>query len=240
VVSTGSEIVKFGVTQPFACSYLPDRQEQLLVYIPEQEQHAQSYSKLIQAGFRRSGDQIYRPHCAQCNKCESIRVQVEHFKASKSQKRILNKNADLTCRMVEYGSDYFIAQRDNYYSLYSDYITERHQDGSMYPPEEKQFNDFIHSQWQSPLLLEAKLDDEVIAVAVTDKTESGFSAFYTFFNPHIAPRSLGTFMILQQIEFCQTFNLPYLYLGYQIDECRKMNYKNAFSPNQRFNGEFWV
>ena len=95
------------------------------------------------------------------------------------------------------------------------------------------------------ILVVSTLDESVNVdysqwIAVTDKTESGFSAFYTFFNPHIAPRSLGTFMILQQIEFCQTFNLPYLYLGYQIDECRKMNYKNAFSPNQRFNGEFWV
>jgi arginyl-tRNA--protein-N-Asp/Glu arginylyltransferase len=160
--------VKFGVTKPFACSYLPDREEQLLVYIPEHEQHAKSYSTLIQAGFRRSGDQIYRPHCAQCHKCESIRVQVAQFKASKSQKRILNKNADITCQMVEHGSDYFLAQRDNYYALYSEYITQRHQDGSMYPPQENQFTDFIHSQWQAPLLLEAKLGDEVIAVAVTD------------------------------------------------------------------------
>lgn len=232
--------MKFGVTQPFACSYLPDRDEQLLVFIPAKEAHAEHYSALIQAGFRRSGEQIYRPHCAQCNKCESIRVQVADFVPSKSQKRILNKNKDVTCRMVEYGSEYFLTQRENYYELYSEYINERHQDGSMYPPQESQFNDFIHSQWQAPLLLEAKLGDEVIAIAVTDKTETGFSAFYTFFNPHLAARSVGTLMILKQIEFCQTFNLPYLYLGYQIDECRKMNYKNAFTPNQRFNGEFWV
>lgn len=232
--------MKFGVTQPFACSYLPDRDEQLLVFIPTKEAHAEHYSALIQAGFRRSGEQIYRPHCAQCNKCESIRVQVADFVPSKSQKRILNKNKDVTCRMVEYGSEYFLTQRENYYALYSEYINERHKDGSMYPPQENQFNDFIHSQWQAPLLLEAKLGDEVIAIAVTDKTETGFSAFYTFFNPHLAARSVGTLMILKQIEFCQTFNLPYLYLGYQIDECRKMNYKNAFTPNQRFNGEFWV
>lgn len=232
--------MKFGVTQPFACSYLPDRQEQLLVYIPEDEAHAKNYSSLIQSGFRRSGNQVYRPHCAQCNKCESIRVLASQFTLSKSQKRILNKNTDISCKMVEHGSDYFLTQRDNYFALYSDYITQRHQDGSMYPPQEKQFTDFIHSQWQSPLLLEAKIGDDVVAVAVTDKTESGFSAFYTFFNPHLASRSLGTYMILKQIEFCQTFNLPYLYLGYQIDECRKMNYKSAFAPNQRFNGEFWV
>lgn len=232
--------MKFGVTQPFACSYLPDRDEQLLVFIPAKEAHSEHYSALIQAGFRRSGEQIYRPHCAQCNKCESIRVQVADFVPSKSQKRILNKNKDVTCRMVEYGSEYFLTQRENYYALYSEYINERHEDGSMYPPQESQFNDFIHSQWQAPLLLEAKLGDEVIAIAVTDKTETGFSAFYTFFNPHLAARSVGTLMILKQIEFCQTFNLPYLYLGYQIDECRKMNYKNAFTPNQRFNGEFWV
>lgn len=232
--------MKFGVTQPFDCSYLPNKQEQLLVYIPEEPESAVQYSKLIQSGFRRSGDQIYRPHCGVCQKCESIRVKVKQFTPSKSQKRILNKNVDVECRMVEYGSDYFKQQHANYFELYSQYITERHRDGSMFPPDEAQFNDFIYSQWQAPLLLEATIDGEVIAVAVTDETESGFSAFYTFFSPFIPQRSIGTFMILKQIEFCRTYNYAYLYLGYQIDECRKMNYKSAFVPNERFNGEFWV
>ena len=102
--------MKFGVTQPFDCSYLPDRQEQLLVYIPEESPCASHYTQLIQAGFRRSGDQIYRPHCEACQKCESIRVKVKQFKPSKSQKRILNKNLDVTCRLVKYDSEYFQQQ----------------------------------------------------------------------------------------------------------------------------------
>lgn len=232
--------MKFGVTQPFDCSYLPDRQEQLLVYIPEESPCASHYTQLIQAGFRRSGDQIYRPHCEACQKCESIRVKVKQFKPSKSQKRILNKNLDVTCRLVKYDSEYFQQQHAHYYELYSQYISERHQDGSMYPPNEVQFNDFIYSKWQAPLLLEASLNGDVIAVAVTDETETGFSAFYTFFTPFMPQRSIGTFMILKQIEFCHAYHYDYLYLGYQIDECRKMNYKSAFEPNERFNGELWA
>lgn len=232
--------MKFGVTQPFDCSYLPDKQEQLLIYVPAEKELKVPYSHLIQAGFRRSGEQIYRPHCPTCQKCQSIRVDVRQFKPSKSQKRILNKNADVQCRIVEYGSAYFNQQLAQYFDLYSQYICARHQDGSMFPPNEDQFTDFIYSQWQAPLLLEASLNGEVIAIAVTDETETGFSAFYTFFSPFMPQRSIGTYMILKQIEYSLTYDYDYLYLGYQIDECRKMNYKSAFVPNERFNGELWV
>ena len=232
--------MKFGLTQPFDCSYLDDHQEQLLVFAPDTTVQPEHYSRLIQAGFRRSGAQVYRPHCAACSQCESIRVKVNEFLPSKSQKRILNKNRDVKCRLVEHGSEYFAANFAEYFTLYCQYINERHQDGSMFPPDKSQFTDFIQCQWQALVLIEARLNNAVIAVAVTDVTQTGFSAFYTIFDPALAQRSLGTFMILQQIAFCQRNHLPYLYLGYQIDACRKMNYKEAFSPNERFNGEFWV
>lgn len=228
--------MKFGLTAEFPCSYLPDRKERLLVYVNEDIDNAQAYDRLIQAGFRRSGEQIYRPHCAQCNACKAMRINVELFKPSKGQKRIRNKNRDLNLIWRRF-SDVNMA---DYYPLYANYISERHRDGSMYPPDLQNFLSFNQCLWRDPYFLEAWLEDELVAVAITDKTHSGLSAFYTFFEPKLASRSLGKFMILAQFEQTLRLNLPYTYLGYYIADCEKMNYKNQYAGYEWFNGEYWT
>jgi arginine-tRNA-protein transferase len=226
-------ILKFGVTHPFDCSYLANKDEQLLVCMEEPENLSEHYPILIQAGFRRSGEQLYRPHCKSCSACESLRVLTHDFILSKSQKRVLSKNANISIKVLE-------GERDDYYALYERYISLAHKDGSMFPPSYDQYRNFIHCNWQSPIFIEGRINDELVGVAVTDKVENGLSALYTFFDPNMAKQSLGTFFILQQIELCKQRNLAYLYLGYQIDECAKMKYKNKFYPHQRFQLNEWV
>jgi arginine-tRNA-protein transferase len=233
--------MKFGITQPFPCNYLSNKDEQLLVHIPVADvPESKAYDKLIHSGFRRSGEQIYRPHCAQCNACQSIRVLTYDFKPTKSQKRVLRKNQDLKMVVNDANVSLLLKDTPDYFDLYARYISERHQDGSMYPPNKDNFVQFLSCEWQSPILLEAWLDNALIAVAVTDLTVMGLSAFYTYFAPEYDTRSLGTFMILQQIRLSQSKQKPYLFLGYQIDECQKMSYKTKYHPYERFNGEFWV
>lgn len=224
--------MKFGVTQSFPCSYLDNRDEQLLVCMEDSENLVGFYSDLIQVGFRRSGEQLYRPHCKQCNACESLRILVDKFIPSKSQKRVLSKNKHVVTTLVE-------EERDDYYPLYEKYISASHKDGSMYPPSYEQYRNFIHCTWQSPKFIEGRVNGELIGVAVTDTIDRGLSALYTFFDPTYAKQSLGTFFILKQIAKCQDKALPFLYLGYQIDACAKMNYKNRFFPHERFSNNKW-
>jgi arginyl-tRNA--protein-N-Asp/Glu arginylyltransferase len=225
--------MKFGVTQPFACSYLPEREEQLLVCMEPNESLGDYYSALIQAGFRRSGDQLYRPHCKTCSACESIRLLCSDFAPSKSQKRVLTKNKAIKITVSQ-------GERDDYYALYERYIGAAHKDGSMYPPSYDQYRNFIHCNWQSAMFIEGRIDDKLIGVAVTDKVNDGLSALYTFFEPDLLKQSLGTFFIMQQIQLSLSLGLPYLYLGYQIDECKKMNYKKNFYPHQRLHNNQWL
>ena len=46
------------------------------------------------------------------------------------------------------------------------------------------------------------------------------------------PSTPSTYSILWQIEQCRTLNLPWLYLGYWIEDSRKMSYKASFHPAQ--------
>ncbi|WP_100640787.1 arginyltransferase [Alteromonas facilis] len=224
--------MKFGLTQTFDCSYLPEQREQLLVYVEENEDNNAQYELLIRAGFRRSGEQIYRPHCPNCSACESLRIPVDMFKPSKSQKRILSK-----CKHLRF--TYRREGLDEHYALYDKYISERHADGSMYPPSLSQYNNFVRCSWNNPLFFEAWDGDALIAVSVVDELNEAYSALYTYFEPTLSHLSPGKLMILKMIEHAIECNKDYVYLGYQIDACQKMQYKKEFYPHERFFANQW-
>ncbi|MBU3001951.1 arginyltransferase [Paraglaciecola arctica] len=224
--------MKFGITPAFKCSYLPEQDEQLLVFMSDTQPTMSEYDFLIAAGFRRSGTQVYRPHCGSCNACESIRLPVNIFSPSKSQKRIIKRNQDLTICISN-------SDKPEYYPLYESYINQRHDDGSMYPATIEQYQGFILSPWSNALFVEIHEKDQLIGVAVTDNLATSLSALYTFFKPEEQHRSLGSFAILQQIELARSLNKPFLYLGYQIDTCQKMSYKQNFLPHERFFDNKW-
>ena len=225
---------RIGLTQEFDCSYLPNRQEQLLVILDPSCYSTDKFESLLGLGFRRSGNQIYRPHCPICSACSSVRVLAQDFIPSKSQKRKLNKAKN------QFEVKYSTQERSEYYPLYSKYITMRHQDGSMYPPEKEQFQSFLLCSWLKITFIELWHQDTLAAVAVTDCMNSSISAIYTFFDPDFEHYSLGSVMILEQLKFAKEQNKQYVYLGYQIDECDKMKYKTQFLPAQKQLNDEWV
>ena len=225
---------RVGLTQEFDCSYLPNRREQLLVILDPSCYSTDKFESLLGLGFRRSGNQIYRPHCPICSACSSVRVLAQEFMPSKSQKRKLNK------AKTQFEVKYSTQERPEYYPLYSKYISMRHQDGSMYPPEKEQFQSFLLCSWLKIKFIELWHEDTLVAVAVTDCMNSAISAIYTFFDPDFEHYSLGSVMILEQIKFAKEQNKQYVYLGYQIDECDKMKYKTQFLPAQKQLNDEWV
>ncbi|MBQ4850637.1 arginyltransferase [Pseudoalteromonas sp. MMG012] len=225
---------KIGLSQQFSCSYLPEQQEQLLVILDHNCYTPERFEGLLELGFRRSGDQIYRPHCPKCNACQSLRLPTYDFTQSKSQKRKWNKlNNEFS--IVESHEE-----RPNYYPLYEKYISLRHRDGSMFPPNHLQYESFLFCRWLPITFIELWHFDKLVAVAVTDTMPNSLSAIYTFFDPDYESYSLGTVMILAQIDYAQRAKKQYLYLGYQIDSCKKMKYKSHYKPAQRFINDIWV
>jgi arginine-tRNA-protein transferase len=94
---------------------------------------------------------------------------------------------------------------------------------------------FLSAEWSDTRFVELLLDDRLVGVAVTDIAANGLSAVYTFFDPDLSRRSLGTFAILRQIDMARALNLEFLYLGYWIADSPKMAYKIRFSPI-----ELWI
>lgn len=224
--------VKIGLSQRFDCSYLAHEEEQLLVILDPVCYTPANFEALLSKGFRRSGEQIYRPHCPSCTACKSVRILTEQFTPSRSQKRKLNKCTSLRVVISDY-------EKPEYYPLYAKYISMRHQDGTMYPPNEQQYQSFLLCSWMTTEFIELWDADKLVAVAVTDVMPDSLSAIYSFFDPDYEHLSLGTVLILKQLEYAQQSGRSLLYLGYQVDGCRKMMYKLQFNASEQLIGEHW-
>lgn len=224
--------LRIGLTPEHGCSYLPDEAEQLMVLLDDKHRNPVGYENLLVAGFRRSGNDLYRPHCQGCSACHSLRIPVRQFTASRSQKRIQHNNRDI--RLVLSTQD-----KPEYYDLFARYIHERHHDGSMFPATRNQYDGFLLCDWLTPYFLEFRVNQQLLALAITDPLPHSLSAMYTFFDPAFTERSLGTLAILAQLELAQRMNRQWLYLGYQVDACRKMKYKTKFHPHELLCGHEW-
>ncbi len=221
------------LAQEHPCSYLPGRSAGSVFIDPSESVTAQLYGQLLEQGFRRSSNNIYRPHCGDCNACVSVRIVAQDFVASASQQKVMRRNQDLNVRAVS--SEF----REEHYQLYQRYIEQRHADGDMYPPSIAQFKSFLTSDLELVRFYEFRAGEKLLAVAVTDVLPSGLSAMYTFFEPEDRRRSLGRYAILWQIQESLRLGLPYLYLGYWVQDCQKMSYKTQYQPLQGFINQYW-
>ena len=217
------------------CGYWPDRIARDLVLDPRDPRLAAFYPSALGWGFRRSGDLVYRPHCAACHACVAVRIPVHEFRPDRSQRRCAARNAEVEARIVP-------AERsDEHLALYRRYLAARHRDGGMDGHGAVEFEQFLVGSWSEGRFLELREHGRLLAVAVTDITPDALSAVYSFFDPDpgFEHRSLGTLAILRQLEWARREARRHLYLGYWIDGHRKMDYKQRFRPLEAFDGRHW-
>jgi leucyl-tRNA---protein transferase len=225
--------LKVFATQEHSCSYDKEKQATTLFVDPNTEVNDLIYRELTDIGFRRSGKHFYRPHCRSCSDCIATRIPVEQISLTKRQKRIINKNSDVSCQQVD------SINTDEHYYLFEQYIAKRHSDGDMYPATREQYQEFLVDGNDFSHYTEFRLNGKLIAVNLADKMVNGLSAIYTFFDPEHARRSLGNFAILELIDQTRRLGSDFLYLGYWISNCQKMNYKIDYRPMELLINGSW-
>lgn len=224
----------FFVTPPHKCGYLPDRDAVTIFVDPRRRPNIATYSLLSQHGFRRSGDHVYRPQCPSCSACIPARIPVADFTPSRAQRRTLRANLDVSLipKPPIYHAEHF--------ALYERYVNARHSGGSMENPDRDSYLEFLTSGWADSVFYEFRVRERLLGVAVVDHLQDGLSAVYTFFDPQEQARSLGRLAVLKQIELARALQLKWLYLGYWIEDCRKMRYKREYAPLEVLKGGQWL
>jgi arginine-tRNA-protein transferase len=231
--------LRFYLTAPSACPYLPDRRERKVFTSLEGPEAAALNEALTQAGFRRSQNIAYRPACEGCDACVSARIPVRDFLLSKRWRRVLARNGDIARRLrpAEATEDQFWLLRR--------YLTTRHGGGGMADMTLLDYAAMVEEPSVRTHVVEYVRtnprpdEDELIAAALIDVINDGLSLVYSFFDVRESARSLGSFIILDHIAQATAAGLPYVYLGYWVKGSDKMGYKGDFRPLEILRGGEW-
>ena len=214
------------------CPYIKGQTEQRIAV--DISNNPQCHDGLATAGFRRVENWVYRPACPECNACLPWRVDVANFMPSRNMSRIIHKNRDLARHI---GSP---TPSDDHYRLFKNYVTSRHDDGQMAQMDQHDFTSMIsNSPIETVLISYHDAENNLVSAILSDLQSDGLSAVYSFFEPGLTTRSLGTFMVLDLLGIAKDSDLNWLYLGYFVKGSRKMEYKARFEPAEIFKDGQW-
>lgn len=235
---------QFYLTAPAPCPYLPGEMERKVFTHLVGPRATEMNDLLTQGGFRRSQNIAYRPACEGCRACVSVRVLVDEFEPSRSLRRVQSENRDIV-------STVFPAQPSTeQFSLFRTYLDHRHQQGGMSDMSALDYAIMVEDTHVQTRLIEYRLRSpgdglslqpkgELVAVALSDLMSDGLSMVYSFFNPALVKRSLGTMMVLDHVKRAKALGLPHVYLGYWVKGSHKMDYKTRFQPQEHLTNQGW-
>lgn len=224
----------FYTTAPLPCPYVPGRTERKVVTELAGVSAETLHDRLSRGGFRRSHNIAYVPVCPNCNACVPIRIRAYDFVPDRTQRRIERRNTDL---LVQEMPPRATAEQ---YALFQTYQQARHGDGDM---SAMSFYDYRAMVEDTPIetsVIEFRLPSgRLVGACLTDRLEDGLSAVYSFFETGLNRRSLGTYAIIWLIRRVVEMGLENVYLGYWVQESRKMAYKAKFHPSEILRGGQW-
>jgi len=216
------------VESPRPCSYLSGERESLDCRLftglePEQ------LERLISRGWRRFSNLVFRPVCPACMKCVPIRVDVKNFHPSKSQRRVLRKNDDVH---VEIHPPTVTDEHVRLYNAWHEDMTDRRgwREQAIDPEEYEQA--FLLGNFPSLHEVRYTLERRLIGVGLIDVLPRSLSSAYFYHDPQWRDLAPGTFSLLMELELARATDRDYVYLGFWIEDCPSMAYKNRFFPHE--------
>jgi arginyl-tRNA--protein-N-Asp/Glu arginylyltransferase len=223
------DIELYRVTEdPRVCSYLPGETASLK-YRLIAGATSETCQRLVRRGWRRFGISFFRPVCENCAECRSLRVVVEGFRPSNSQRRCLKQNPDIRTALKR---PEISREHIRLYNAYHKDMSRRRG----WPDRPIEARDYVESFVMGAGNFGHEIQyyagTRLVGVGLVDVLPDGISSVYFYHDPAWRHRGPGTFSILREIQLAKKIRKPHLYLGYCIQENPSMSYKSRFKPHE--------
>jgi len=231
---------RFFVTSPTPCPYLPGREERK-VFTELNGQHAGELNDALgRIGFRRSQSVAYRPSCAGCTACVSVRVIAAGFAPNGTQRKLIRRHDDLDVHACRPWAT------DEQYQLLRRYLSSRHPGGGMAMMDDSDYADMVEQSPVNSFVVEYREPSvngrrgRLVGACITDQQADGLSMIYSFFDADDTTRpGLGNFIIMDHILRAHAAGLDHVYLGYWVKGSQRMAYKIRYRPIEVLGPDGW-
>lgn len=216
------------------CPYLPDQTARMPLEVPRQPLTPELFEELLASGYRRTGHFFYQTRCPRCQACEALRLDLEEFVPSRSQKRALKLgDKELEMRVSVPVVD------DRRVELFNQHRASRDLDHGGPGIDYRDYEGFLLTSTVEVIELAFYHADRLVAVSITDVAAESLSAVYCYFDPEYSRLSPGTYAIMKQVELGRKYGLKQLYLGLYVEGNSHLNYKARYRPHQRLQDGSW-
>jgi leucyl-tRNA---protein transferase len=219
-------------TNDETCAYLQDA-KQTTHYKIIDDCSVTYCEALIERGWRRFGNMFFRPVCAECQACESFKIDVKNFEFTKSQRRILRKNADLEMVMQE---PTVTQTHLDLFEKYHAHMKNKRDWSHEKTTPRHYYMSFVHGHGEYGYEILYHIDGQLVGVDLIDILPNGISSIYFYYDPDFDKRSLGTYSMLRQIQIAKNLGLEWIYVGYYVQGCQSLEYKSRYTPYQVLQG----
>ena len=185
---------------------------------------------LLADGWRHFGTHFFRYNLGiyedEIRRVLPLRIRLNDFKFSKSQRRILRRNSDLDVKIQP------IKITDETHDLF-----DRHKRRFKKGVPDSIYDFLAPDPANDPtkgLEVSVRLNDDLQAVSFFDVGKTSVSSIYGIFDPTEHARSLGIFTMLKEIEYALETGKQYFYPGYAYDGDSFYDYKKRFSALEQF------
>ncbi len=192
------------------------------------------FDALLRRGYRRIGTVFYRTACRECDACTPIRLVVARFRPSKSQRRTLRRNSEISVRVGESEVTH------EKVALYEKYLASKHgRSASDEDGDRTTELTVMHYGYAHTLEMDYYMDERLVGVGIVDETNDSISSNYFYYDTDLLPQRLGIYSVLSEISLARLLGKRYYYLGFYLEELPKMSYKKFFRPNEIYQSGQW-
>lgn len=155
-----------------------------------------------------------------------LRIRLSNFRLTKSQRRVLNRNADVSTQIApieitDESAELFHRHKERFKFGVPDSIYDFLSDEPSRVPNEA-------------LQLTVRIEDRLVAASYFDLALNSISAIYAMFDPELSNRSLGIFTMLKEIEYAIAHQKTFYYQGYSYEGRSFYDYKKRFRGTEAF------